>query len=186
MTPALRRLSSSVPLVVWLTAVWVGLWGSVTAANVLGGLAVAVVLVVVLPLTDVPARADVRALPLLRFLGHFAVDLFVASWQVAVLAVRPGLRVRQAVLAVPVRGASDGLLTLLANAISLTPGTLTLEVDRPSATLFVHVLDVGEGADAVERMRTSILVQEEMAVRAVGSGDARTALDEDHGTRTAP
>ena len=181
MRPRVAGLSSSGPLVVWLTVVWVGLWGSVTAANVLGGLAVAVVLVVLLPLSDVPDRADVRVLPLLRFLGHFAVDLVVASWQVAVLAVRPGLHLRQAVVSVPVRGASDALLTLLADAISLTPGTLTLEVDRPSATLFVHVLDVGEGPDAVERMRTSLLAQEALAVRAIGSKGARRALDEDQG-----
>ena len=54
------------PLVAWLAVVWVALWGSVTAANVLGGLAVGTVLAVALPLNDVDARGVVKPLALLR------------------------------------------------------------------------------------------------------------------------
>ncbi len=178
---AARRVSGHLPLVGWLTVVWVGLWGSVTPANVLGGLAVGAGLVVLLPLTEVPTQGLVRPLALLRFLGFFAVDLVRASLSVVALVLRPRLELRQAVVAVPVRGASDRLLTLLANAISLTPGTLTLEVDRPRATLYVHVLDVGGGPDAVERFRASILHLERLAILAVGSVECRQALVEDTG-----
>lgn len=175
----MKRLTTSVPLVLWLTLVWVGLWGSVTFANVLGGLAVAVLLLVLLPLRDVPGKAVVAPLALMRFAGHFVVDLFTASWQVAAMALKPRLQLRQAVLAVPVRGSSDTLLTVLADAISLTPGTLTLEVDRPSATLYVHVLDVGAGPDGVDQVRASILRQERQAVEAIGSPEARAAVAAD-------
>lgn len=178
-TGAVRRLSGHLPLVGWLAVVWVGLWGSVTPANVLGGLAVGAGLVVLLPLTEVPSQGVVRPLALLRFLGFFVVDLVRASLRVVALALRPRLRMRQAVIAVPVRGASDRLLTLLANAISLTPGTLTLEVDRPRSTLYVHVLDVGPGPDAVERVRASILHVERLAILAVGSEECRRAMAED-------
>lgn len=174
----MRRLRRHPVLLVWLTVVWIGLWGSVTAANVLGGLTVAVALLLTLPLTDVPDQDDVHARALLRFIGHFAVDLVRASLQVALLVVRPRARLHQAVLAVPVRGASDRLLTLLANAISLTPGTLTLEVDRPRSTLYVHVLDVGPGTGGVERVRADILRIEHLAVMAVGSRQGRDALDD--------
>ncbi len=168
-------------MIAWLTVVWVGLWGSPTPANVLGGLAVGAGVVALLPLTEVPSQGLVRPLALLRFLAFFAVDLVRASLSVVALVLRPRLRMRQAVVAVPVRGASDRLLTLLANVISLTPGTLTLEVDRPRATLYVHVLDVGGGPDAVERVRASILRVERLAILAVGSPDCRKALGEDTG-----
>ena len=161
----------------WLTVVWVGLWGSVTAANVLGGVAVALLLATALPLTEVPTAAVVRPLALLRFLAFFAVDLVRSSLQVAALVLAPRRALRQAVVAVPVRGASDSLLTLLANAISLTPGTLTLEVDRPGSTLYVHVIDVGEGVEAV---RADLLHVERLAILAVGSADVRRALAQDH------
>ncbi len=180
----MRRLRRHPVLLVWLTAVWVGLWGSVTSANVLGGLLVAVVLVAALPLPEGTDQNDVRPLALLRFVGFFAVDLVRASLQVALLVVRPHPQLRQAVVAVPVRGASDRLLTLLANTISLTPGTLTLEVDRQRSTLYVHVLDVGPKPQAVERVRSDILRLERLAILAIGPKDARRALVEDLQDRT--
>ncbi len=175
----LGAAAHSLPLVLWLTAVWVGLWGSVSVANVLGGLVVAAVVVLLLPLPPVPGRPLVRPVWLLRFVGHFAVDLVRSSWQVARLVLRPRLDLRQAVLAVPVSGASDGLLTLLADAISLTPGTLTLEVDRPRATLYVHVLDVGPGTGEIAAVRRAMTDLERLAVRAIGSAEARHGLAED-------
>lgn len=175
----MRRLMRHPLLLVWLTLVWVGLWGEVTTANVLGGIAIALLLLLTLPLSEIPDQGDVRIVALLRFLGRFAVDLVQASLQVALLVVRPRGTVRQAVIAVPVRGASDRLLTLLANVISLTPGTLTLEVDREASTLYVHVLDVGEGPEAVERIRADILRTERLAILAMGSPECRRALEDD-------
>ena len=163
----------SLPLVLWLTAVWVGLWGSVTPANVLGGLALALLLLLLLPQSRVDSRPVVRPLALLRFAGRFVLDLCVSSGQVLVLALRPRLHLRSAIVAVAVPGASDALLTLLGNAISLTPGTLTVDVDRARSTLYVHALDVGAGPDAVQRLRASLHAQARAAVRAVGSADAR-------------
>jgi len=171
-----RRITGRVPLLLWLTAVWVGLWGSITWANVGGGLVVSVVLLALLPLPDVPGSAVVRPLALLRFVGSFLVDLVTSSVQVVRLVLRPRGQLRQAVIAVPVRGATDQLLTLLANAISLTPGTLTLEVDRPRSTLYVHVIDIGTGAESVQRVRDGIRHIERLAILAVGGAESRQAL----------
>lgn len=172
----MSRLAAHPYLVLWLAAVWVGLWGTVTPANVLGGLAVAVVLVATLPLNEIASDGVVRPLGVVRFVAFFAKDLVRASAQVAVLAVRPRRQLRQAVVAVDVRGESDRLLTLVANAISLTPGTLTLEVDRPRSILYVHAIDVGAGPDGVERLRADILRVERLAVLAIGSKRARREL----------
>lgn len=163
-------------LVLWLTAVWVGLWGSLTAANVLGGLAVAAVLVLLLPLPDGGGHGVVQVPALLRFGARFAADLVVSSAQVVALVLRPRLALRQGVVAVPVPGASEGLLTLLGNAISLTPGTLTLDVDLATSTLYVHALDVGDGPDGVRALRRGLRDQAAAAVRAVGTSEARAQL----------
>ena len=172
----MSRRTAHVVLVVWLTAVWVGLWGSVTAANVLGGLVLAVVVVRALPLAspDTPGVVDPAAL--LRFAARFVVDLLISTWQVTVLVVRPGGTLRQGVVAVPVPGASDALLTMLANAISLTPGTLTLDIDRRSSTLYVHALDIGQGPEGVRQLRQDLHDQASSAVRAVGPAESRARL----------
>ena len=125
-----------------------------------------------------------RPLALVRFALRFALDLVRASIEVALLVLQPRKPLRQAVVAVPVRGASDRLLTLLANTISLTPGTLTLEVDRPSSTLYVHALNVPPGPDGVDRLRGDILRTERLAILALGSEQCRQALEEDMQQRT--
>lgn len=162
-------------LLPWLVAVWVGLWGDVTAANVLGGLAVAVVILLLLPLeeTEQGRRASLPGIAV--FLAVFAVELVKASWQVVVLVLRPSRELRSAVLRVPVQGEGARLLTLVGNAISLTPGTLTLEVDEATSTLYVHALDVGSGTDALDATRASIARLEKAAARALGqhAGGAR-------------
>ena len=168
--------TASLALVLWLTAVWVGLWGSVTAANVLGGLALAVVLVWLLPLPSGGGHGVVHPAALLRFAVRFLADLVVSSLQVVALVLRPRLALRQGVVAVRVPGASEGLLTVLGNAISLTPGTLTLDVDLPSSTLYVHALDVGTPPDGVDQLRRGLADQAAAAVRAVGTPDARAQL----------
>lgn len=166
----------TVALVVWLTLVWVGLWGSVTAANVLGGLAVALVLVLLLRPSPAGAAAVVSPAALLRFGLRFAVDLVVSSVQVVRLALSPRVQLRQGIVSVQVPGASDTLLTVLADAISLTPGTLTVDVEPGSGTLYVHVLDVGAGPDGVRRVREGLRDQARAAVRAIGSAEARSQV----------
>jgi multicomponent Na+:H+ antiporter subunit E len=170
----------------WLSVVWVGLWGSVTPANVLGGVAVAVALLVLLPLPEhavsvrVPSSgsgpARVQPLAVVRYVLFFALELVKASLIVVWQVLRPGGELRQAIIAVDAIGASDLLLTVVANSVSLTPGTLTVEVDRERSVLYVHVLDVG-GPEGVDDARRSIERLMRAAVHAIGSQDNLDRLD---------
>lgn len=174
---ALRGVRRHPFILLWLTVVWVGLWGSPTAANVLGGVVVGAVLLALLPLAETPAQGPVRWPALLRYLAFFALELVRASLIVVRQVLRPGGELRQAVLAVDALGASDRLLTVVANSISLTPGTLTLEVDRERSILYVHVLDVS-GAEGVERARRSIEHLQRLAIHALGSQECLDRLNE--------
>lgn len=172
----MKRLTAHPVLLVWLTAVWVALWGSLTPANVLGGLAVGATLLMLFPLPEVPRDGLLRPVALVRFLLFFLWELVKASITVVLQVLQPRAGLRQAVVAVPVVGTSDRLLTLVANAVSLTPGTLTLEVDRPRSVLYVHVLDIGGHGGAADDVRRSIIRLERMAILALGSPDSRRGL----------
>ncbi len=176
--PAATRLRHQVPLMAWLVLVWMLLWGTWSWANLLSGLVVALVLLVLLPLPHVVGSTRLRPLPALVLLGHFAVDLVVSAAEIAWTALRPGGPVRAAIVQVQLRVDSDLLLTMVAEAVSLVPGSLVLDLDREQRVMTLHVLPARDRAD-VERKKAHVLVVERRLVRAFGSAEDLAALEQD-------
>ncbi len=174
--PAATRLRHQVPLIAWLVLVWMLLWGTWSWANLLSGLLVAFGVLVLLPLPHVVGGVRVRPVPLLVFLGHFVVDLFTSGAEVAWQALRPGGVARTAIVQVQLRADSDLLLTVVAEATSLVPGSLVLDLDREQRVMTLHLLPVRDLAD-VERKKAHVLVVERRLVRAFGSAADVAALD---------
>jgi len=179
MSPVSRaaRWRTQIVAVAALVVLWNLFYGRFSVGNLLGGTVVALVVVTVFPLPPVAFEGRIRPLAVLRFLIRFVVDLFTASAQVAWTAVRFGHTPRSAVIAVRLRVRTDLNLTLTAEALSLIPGSLIVEADPASGTLYVHVLDVVDHRD-VERARRKVLALEERIVRAVGSADDVRHLDD--------
>ena len=119
-------------LVVWLTALWVLLWGDLTVQNLAAGLVIAVVVVVIAWPTGTRFTAPTSFHPVaaLRYLVYFAGQLVVSSLVVAREVVTPRNSLNRAIVAVPMHTASAGINTLVANCVTLTPGTITVDVSR--------------------------------------------------------
>jgi multicomponent Na+:H+ antiporter subunit E len=126
----------------WLVLVWILLWGNISAANVVSGIAVALLITLLLPLPVVPVEGRVHPVSLLKLVALVAWYLVQSSLHVAWLAVRPGPPPRGAVLRARLDVTSDLVLALLVNAINLTPGTLAIEIDRECRVIYIHVLDL--------------------------------------------
>ncbi|MGN9776713.1 Na+/H+ antiporter subunit E [Micromonospora sp. H33] len=168
----------------WLVLVWNLLWGEFSWGNLLGGLLVAAVVLVFFPLPPVTFAGRVRPGPLLVLVLRTAGELVTASFRVAGLALRPGYRPHSAIVAVRLRVPSDLNLALTAEAVSLVPGTLILEVDREAGTLYVHVLDT-HGRRELAANRERVRAVESRIVRAIGSAAELRQLDQsvERGTR---
>lgn len=160
--------------VVVLVGIWLALWGEATPANLASGVFVAVVVVAGF---DRERRGEVIVRPIAaaRFGLYFLGQLLVSGLVVARTVIAPAHRVHTGVVAVPLVGCSDAVVTLVADAVSLTPGTLTIEVRRAPPMLFVHALDVKE----VDQVRAQIRRLEVLAVRAFGSDEALDQLEVD-------
>ncbi|GIJ31144.1 Na+/H+ antiporter subunit E [Micromonospora sediminimaris] len=183
--PALSRTArrrNQVIAVTALVAVWVLLWGTLSWANIIGGLVVAAVLLAVFPLPPVTFAGRIHPLPMLRFWLHFLRDLVVASAQVAWLAMRVGHTPQSAIIAARLRVNTDLNLTLTAEALSLLPGSLILEADRRTGTLYIHVLGV-TSRDEVERFRRGVLELEARIVEAIGSPEELRRIRENPADR---
>ncbi|MEZ7962001.1 MAG: Na+/H+ antiporter subunit E [Ilumatobacter sp.] len=161
-------------LLIWLTSLWVALWADLTVGNVLGGLIVALAVVGVARPTGVTGleRTNFRPISALVYAAYFLWQLLKANFVVAWEIITPRLKLNRAIIAVPMHTTSAGVVTLIANSVTLTPGTLTIYVaeefssdgDIVERTLFVHVLHFID----VESVRRDVLQLERRAIKAFG------------------
>ncbi len=86
----------------------------------------------------------------LALVWFFVKELFLANIRMARYTLSPLRKLRPGIVAVPMDFMTDAEITLLANLITLTPGTLSIDVSRDKRTLYVHVMDIAD-ADAVRR-----------------------------------
>jgi multicomponent Na+:H+ antiporter subunit E len=152
---------------VWLVVVWVALWGELSVANVVAGTVVAVVASVVFPLPPLQMHVRVRPLRLAWLVLHFLGDVVVASIQVSSTTLQLHRQPQNAVIEVDLRTESDFVLTVVAEMVSLVPGSLVVEARRSTYTLFLHVLDARDMA-GVEKMRSQVFALERRVLLAFG------------------
>lgn len=129
---------------VWIVAlalVWVGLTGQITARNLLVGFVLGYLVLHFAPEMGLgrPLRRLRKAVSLTAF---FLWELVLANFRVAYDVVTPTHHMRPAVVAVPLDAETDTEITLLANLVSLTPGTLSLDVSNDRRVLFIHAMYV--------------------------------------------
>lgn len=156
------------PVLAWLTIVWVALWGELSVFNVVAGIVVAVVVCLVFPLPRLQMHLRVRLLRLAWLVVRFLADVVTASAQVAWTTLQFHRQPRNAVIEVQLRTPSDFVLTVVAEMTSLVPGSLVVEARRSTHTLFLHVLDARDQA-GVEKMRRDVLALERRVVLAFGA-----------------
>lgn len=155
-------MTRTVPHLAALVAIWVALWQDVSVANVLSGLLVGAALLLVFRAKNDQPAWPIRPIPALKFAAYFMWKLVQASLVVAWEVATPRNSINEGIVAVPIAGPSRGLVTLVANAISLTPGTLTIDADLEPPVLYVHVLHLGD----VTVLREEILRLERLAIAA--------------------
>lgn len=171
----LHQLRHQIPLMAWLVLVWMLLWGTWSWANLISGTLLALVVTVLLPLPPVIGGARVHPVGLAVYVGYFLTDLVRSAALVAWQTIRPGGIGNSAIIRVQLRTDSDLLLTIVAESLTLVPGSVVIDMDREHRTLSLHVLHVRDLAD-VESRRAAVLAEEERVVRAFGSPDEIAAL----------
>lgn len=162
-------------LAVWLAAMWVLLWGEVTAPNVVNGVVIGAALAALVPPSTLGHDpVTVRLGPTLSFAWWFAKALVVSNLTVAREVLAPADRsgINPAVVGVRLRTRSGRLATVIANAITLTPGTMTVDARGRPAVLFIHVMSY-EDRDSVV---ADVIDLERRVVDAFGSDEERAAI----------
>ncbi|UXN73490.1 Na+/H+ antiporter subunit E [Devosia sp. A8/3-2] len=121
---------------------WAAITGNFSGLNLIFGAAIGGVAVLLLRSAFAPpcALRKLRRITSLALL--FLYELVLSAIRVAIVVMTPDLKsaLRPAIVAVPLTVKSDAEITLLANLITLTPGTLSIDVSEDRSVLYVHVL----------------------------------------------
>ena len=137
---------------IMLALSWAALMGEVTALSLAVGFVLGFVILYSVRRLLRPSRYFEKLWQSLRLAGLFAWELVVANLRIAYEVVTPSHNMRPGVVAIPLDAETDAEITLLANLITLTPGTLSLDVSDDRRVLYIHAMYV----DDVEELRRSI------------------------------
>ena len=97
----------------------------------------------------VPVNAVIRLFLL------FNKELILSNWDVIKLVLRPKLNIKPGIFALSTDLKRDWEITLLANLITLTPGTLTVEVSADNKTLYIHAMNIDDVHESVDSIKNT-------------------------------
>jgi multicomponent Na+:H+ antiporter subunit E len=129
-----------------LAVLWAAITGTFTLPNLLFGLVLALIALMLLRDRHESPRLVAKTWRVLALTGVFIYELFLSAFKVAWLVVTPDMKRRLApgFIAFPLTARSDAEITLLANLITLTPGTLSVDVSDDRSTLYIHAITVDD------------------------------------------
>jgi len=134
--------------VLWL-AIWICLSWPPTLTNALSGIAVAAfVMFMTSDMFDAdvnPLRKPSRYLWFVWYAVVFLWECFKANLDVAYRVIHPDLPIRPGTIKIKTSLKSDIALTFLANSITLTPGTTTVDIDKERGLIYVHRIYIKDG-----------------------------------------
>ncbi|MFJ9622516.1 Na+/H+ antiporter subunit E [Streptomyces sp. NPDC101181] len=157
------------PLIAWLTLIWVLLWSTFNLANIITGVVVASAVCLAFPLPPVDLGLRLHPWGIVRLAGYLLYDMYTSGVKVT-RQIFAGTPHRAAVIGVPLRCRSDLMLAAVAVAVSNVPGGSVIEMRRATATVFLHVLDA-DRPEELEAARRQVWRLEELTVRAFGTAD---------------
>jgi len=99
----------------------------------------------------------------------FVREVILSALQVVWYVIQPTLTIRPAIVEYPLNVQTDREITVLANMISLTPGTLSMDVAPDRSAIYIHAITVSsdDGQQVIDGIKSSL---EKHIHRALGPG----------------
>lgn len=163
---------------IWFVVLWCMLWADVSVANVASGLVLALTIIAVT--RRIATDADdttVRLAPVgvVVFVGHVVWQLVRSNLALAWEIVTPTNSIAIGTVDVPLRSSSPIVAMAVSNVVTLTPGTVTIDLGMEPPTLTIGVLHLHDP----DSIRAGVRRTEALAIRAFGTTTARQALQEE-------
>jgi multicomponent Na+:H+ antiporter subunit E len=127
-----------------LSFTWVALTGSLYFMNFFFGFSLGFLVLWILNRTEEDHRYFTRAPKTITFIFFFAYEMIKANLQVAYDVITPNYFFKPGIVRYPLQADTDIEINLLSTIISLTPGTLILDISEDKKWLYIHVMYLGD------------------------------------------
>ncbi len=135
-----------------LALMWAAVTGRFSFSNVAVGFGLSYLALWLARRGETPSPYFAKVRQVVEFVLFFLWELLQANLRVASDVLTPRYRMRPGVIAIPLDARTDAEITALANLITLTPGTLSLDVSADRRVLYIHAMYLGD----VEAFRRTI------------------------------
>ncbi len=136
-----------------LSFIWVAITGSFTVENFVFGFLLSFFLLWIISLNRREQKYFTRGPKTVAFIFFFLYELIKANIEVAYDVITPRYYMQPGIIRIPLAAKTDLEITLLANLISLTPGTLSLDVSDDKKVLYVHAMYVKDKAQFISSIK---------------------------------
>jgi len=127
-----------------LTFAWAAITGSFSAINLLFGFVLSIFAMWLIREQVGAQGYFTRTFRIISLLLLFLYELINSAWKVAILVMSPKLDIKPGIFAFPLTLEKDMEIALLANMITLTPGTLSVDVSEDKKFIYVHAIDASD------------------------------------------
>ncbi|MCL4871542.1 MAG: Na+/H+ antiporter subunit E [Anaerolineae bacterium] len=141
---------------VGLAFIWLLLVGEFSGTNFVVGLVVGYLVMWIARPALYPPGYVSKEWRLANFLGYFIKELLVANVQVAKLVLQWEPDVKPGIIAIPLDAKTDTEITMFSNLITLTPGSLSLDLSRNERVLTVHAINVDDAQVYINNIKSGL------------------------------
>ena len=130
-----------------LAIAWIFLTGDLDFTNFLEGILIGFLILWISKYASESGVYINKVPKIIGFIFYFIYELILANIKVAYDIITPKHRMKPSIIAVPLTVEKDFEITLLANLITLTPGTLSLDVSSDKKVLYIHSMYASDPED---------------------------------------
>ncbi len=141
---------------VMLTLIWVALTGAFTYINMLIGFVISYFILWIISRNSEDRRYFTIVFKIIGFFFFFLWEMLKANWQVAYEVMTSHLHMKPGIVKIELEAKTDLEITLLSNLISLTPGTLVIDVSDDRKVMYVHGMYLEDKAKFIESIKIGL------------------------------
>ncbi|MCT1524228.1 MULTISPECIES: Na+/H+ antiporter subunit E [Sphingobacterium] len=139
-----------------LSFIWVALSGSLLYSNFLFGYLLGFGVLWIMNRNETDQRYFYRVPKIISFFFYFLYELLKANIQVAYDVVTPKYFFKPGIVRYPVNTKTDFEINLLSTFISLTPGTLIIDISDDKKAIYIHVMYLKDEQQFIRQLKTGV------------------------------